>query len=185
MGWGLAGVARPRPAQRLTTWKRAARGRDAASPPRRATRGSDAAQAPGPPPPGDRRASPRHPAPPAACPPPILWPPCSAVGQLGSADRKLNTSTPAAVQTGTAAASLVLFTMAIAGRAWLWRDFAGYCRRRTPFAVFNRCARSVYMLVMFVQVSWVERAPSREDGAQQASAGSNEGGCRGSVRDQP
>ena len=48
-----------------------------------------------------------------------------------------------------AAASACIGAAALAARVWLWRDPKGYEAWRPPFAVANRLARSVFMLVVY------------------------------------
>ncbi|GBF92859.1 hypothetical protein Rsub_05478 [Raphidocelis subcapitata] len=76
-----------------------------------------------------------------------------AIGHVLAAKSEHAASMPSLVNTCLDAASLILFVAAILGRAWLALDAPSYGRHRTAFAAANRVARSVFMLVVFSQMS--------------------------------
>ncbi|KAI8471979.1 MAG: hypothetical protein J3K34DRAFT_415792 [Monoraphidium minutum] len=74
---------------------------------------------------------------------------------------------PVLVQQCLDAASLILFTAAVAARVWLSRHNRSYCCYRTAFAAANRVAHSVYMLTVFTQMDvegWADFVLHRKPG---------------------
>jgi hypothetical protein len=83
------------------------------------------------------------------------------MGHIMTAGSTQSTSVGEAVLSALDATALALFIAAVAGRAWLALDPAGYCRWRMPFAIANRSARSVFMLTHFFKA----RGAAGEGGA--------------------